>query len=318
MTDKKHDVTQSFPAKRSQAETIEPLPRPYAAPLQIDAAGLSDPGKLRSNNQDHFLVARVGRSLDTLMTSLPDGEIPERFDQTGHVMMVADGMGGAAGGEVASRVAISTLVNIVLDVPDWIMKLDEANAKELMRRAIGYYRKVDSTLAEMARADPKLSGMGTTMTVGYTIGDQMTLSHVGDSRAYLCRAGELKQLTRDHTHVQSLVDAGLISREEAATHRLRNVLTNAVGGSEKSIEVDVQRLALADGDRLLFCTDGLTEVVSDAEITEVLNRGKAPEVVCRSLVDLCLDRGAPDNVTVIAARATLAAAEAPGRAQTSG
>jgi len=305
MKDNEQETTQSFPAMSPQTDKPEPPPRPYASPLRIDASGLSHTGKVRSSNQDHFLIARVGRSLDTLMTSLPDGEVPERFDETGHVMMVADGMGGAAGGEVASRVAISTLVNIVLDVPDWIMKFDEDNAEEVMRRAVSYYRTVDSTLAELMRADPKLRGMGTTMTVGYSIGDQMSLSHVGDSRAYLSRAGELKQLTRDHTHVQSLVDAGLISREEAATHRLRNVLTNAVGGSADSIDVDVQRLRLSAGDRLLFCSDGLTEVVSDSEIGELLGRGKAPEIVCRSLVDLALDRGAPDNVTVVAARCSV-------------
>jgi protein phosphatase len=302
MKDRSQDDTQPIPIRRADDAPRDRPRRPFASPVRVDAAGLSDRGQVREDNEDHFLVARVGRSLDTLLTSLPTGQIPERFDETGYVMMVADGMGGAAAGEMASRVAISTLVNIVLDVPDWIMKLDEASAEKMMRRAVGYYQKVDSALAELANADPQLRGMGTTMTVGYSIGEDLFVFHVGDSRAYLFRDGKLRQLTRDHTHVQKLVDAGMITREEAATHRLRHVLTNAVGGKAKTIGVDAQRLGIADGDHLLLCTDGLTEVVEDDEIADVLGRGKAPEVVCRSLVDLALDRGGPDNVTVVTAR----------------
>ncbi len=288
------------PVLIQQAET--PRERPYSPPVRVVAAGLSHKGNVRKDNQDHYLVARVGRSLDTLVTSLPKGEVPERFDETGFALMVADGMGGAAAGEVASRVAISTLVNIVLDVPDWIMKLDERVADKLMSRAVTYYRKVDTTLADLVKADPELQGMGTTMTVGYSIGRDMFVSHVGDSRAYLFRDKKLKQLTRDHTHVQELVEAGMITREEAATHRLRHVLTNAIGGRDREIDVDVQRVRLQHGDRLLFCSDGLTEVVRDDDIADVLGRSKAPEVVCRSLVDLALERGGPDNVTVVTAR----------------
>jgi protein phosphatase len=302
MKDRSQDDTQPIPILREDDAPGESPRRPFASQVRVDAAGLSDRGKVREDNEDHFLVARVGRSLDTLLTSLPSGEIPERFDETGYVMMVADGMGGAAAGEIASRMAISTLVNIVLDVPDWIMKLDADSAKKMMRRAVGYYQKVDSALAEMGKADPQLRGMGTTMTVGYSIGVDLFVFHVGDSRAYLFRDGKLRQLTHDHTHVQKLVDAGTITREEAATHRLRHVLTNAIGGKAKRIGVDVQRLGITDGDRLLLCSDGLTEVVADGEIADVLRRGKAPEVVCRSLVDLALERGGPDNVTVVTAR----------------
>jgi protein phosphatase len=292
------DDTEPVPIQRADTR----LERPYVPPVRVDSAGLSHTGKVREANEDHYLVARVGRSLDTLVTSLPEGEVPERFDETGFAMMVADGMGGAAAGEVASRVAISTLVNIFLDVPDWIMRLNRANADKLMARAEEYFRKLDTTLAELVQADPALRGMGTTMTVGYSIGKNMFVSHVGDSRAYLFRDGKLEQLTRDHTHVQELVDAGSITREEAATHRLRHVLTNAIGGRDRSIDVDMLRVRLQDGDRMLLCTDGLTEVVPDTDIADVLGRSKAPEVVCRSLVDLALERGGPDNVTVVTAR----------------
>jgi protein phosphatase len=276
-------------------------PRPFSSKLRVDASGLSHAGSVRPNNEDHFLVARMGRSMHTLMSNLPDDDVPARFDESGYVMMVADGMGGAAGGEVASRMAISTLVNIVLDVPDWIMKLDDENARQLMGRAVRYYRKVDSALAARAQAEPELAGMGTTMTVGYSIGTDLFIAHVGDSRVYVFRDKTLQQLTRDHTHVQVMLEAGLIKREDVATHRLRNVLTNALGAGDRDVDVDFHRLGLADGDRLLLCTDGLTEMVPDEQITSILDQGKRPDETCRDLVDRALERGGRDNVTVVVA-----------------
>jgi protein phosphatase len=234
------------------------------------------------------------------LSNLPEGDVPSRFDDSGYALMVADGMGGAAGGEVASRMAISTLVNVFLDVPDWIMKPDDERAEEVMRRAALYYQQVDSALAEHVKQKPELSGMGTTMTVGYSLGAELFLVHVGDSRAYLSRGAELRQLTHDHTHVQEMADAGFISREEVATHRLRHVLTNVLGGHGQ-VDVDVHRLQLVDGDRLLLCTDGLTDLVDDAKIAEVLARHPGPREATRELVDQALDRGGNDNVTVVLA-----------------
>jgi protein phosphatase len=301
--DKTKDDTQ--PIKPETALRSGEPRRPYVSRVQVDAAGLSHPGKVRSANQDHYLVARVGRSLETLKTNLPEGEVPNRFDETGYVMMVADGMGGAAAGEVASRLAVSTLINIVLDVPDWIMKLDDDRAEEVMQRAAGYYRQVDSALAERAEAEPQLSGMGTTMTLAYSLGRDLFVAHVGDSRAYLLRGGTLQQLTHDHTHVQSLLDAGMITHEEAASHRLRNVLTNVLGGNVRLVDVEIHRVGLANGDRLLLCTDGLHGVVKNGEVAAALSRMEQPDKTCRELVDLALERGAPDNVTAVAARYTV-------------
>jgi protein phosphatase len=283
--------------------------RPPVSQARIEATGMTHTGRVRQDNQDHFLIARLGRSLHTLSTSLPSGEVPRRFDETGTVMMVADGMGGAAGGEIASRTAIQTLVNILLDVPDWILRGDDVSAERLVRRTVRFYRALNAEISERARVEPDLSGMGTTMTVAYAIGQALFIAHVGDSRAYLLRDGELRQLTRDHTHVQRMVDDGTIAPEEAATHRLRHVLTNVIGGGAEGAGVEIHRGELLDGDRLLVCSDGLTEVVRDDDIAEVLRRTDAPEFVCRTLVDLALERGGPDNVTVIAARCTLGETE---------
>jgi serine/threonine protein phosphatase PrpC len=273
-----------------------------SAAVRVDSSGLSDRGKVRPDNQDHFYLARLGRFSQTLATSLPAGELPERLEEAGYVAVVADGMGGHAGGEVASRTAIIVFFHLLFDTPDWVLRVDDHSAPKIVDRITSRYRSLDSLLAERARVDPSLHGMGTTMILAYSIGLDLFLAHVGDSRAYLCRGGSLRQLTRDHTRVQKLVDAGVLTREEAATHRLRNVLTNVVGGGAPLTDVDVHRVRLAVGDTLLLCSDGLHGVAKDEEIASILAEPTSAEAACRSLVDLALQRGAPDNVTAVVTR----------------
>jgi serine/threonine protein phosphatase PrpC len=275
--------------------------RAFVPALHVEVSALTHIGLVRSNNEDHFLVTRSGRSLETVMTNLPAGDIPVRFDTTGFAMVVADGMGGHAGGEVASRMAIGTLVRMVLDVPDWIMNLDEANAPRVMERMVHYYRGVDRALAAHAEVHRDLAGMGTTMTIAYSIGTHLFLAHVGDSRCCLFRDASLRQLTRDQTHAQRLVDAGVLPREEVATSRLRHVLTQALGAADPALEVEMAQMQLRPGDRLLLCTDGLTDMVNDAAIATVLAQVQTPAATCKSLVDLALKHGGRDNVTVIVA-----------------
>src|SRR5262245_61360469 len=262
-----------------------------SAAVRVDCSGLSDRGRVRPDNQDHFYLARLGRFSQTLATSLPAGELPERLEEAGYVAGVADGMGGHAGGEVASRTAIIVFFHLLFDTPDWVLKVDDQSAAKILDRVTDRYRSLDSLLDERARVDPDLHGMGTTMTLTYSIGFDLFLAHAGDSRAYLCRAGSLKQLTRDHTRVQELVDLGMMTREEAATHRLRNVLTNVLGGGVPLTDVDVHRVSLAAGDTVLLCSDGLYDVVKDDEIASVLARGASAQAACRGLIDLALERG---------------------------
>jgi protein phosphatase len=275
---------------------------PPSAAVAVDAAGLSDRGKVRGDNQDHFYLGRLGRFSQTLATSLPAGELPERLEEAGHIAVVADGMGGHKGGEVASRTAIIVFFHLLFDTPDWVLRVDEDSAQKIFDRVTTRYRSLDSLLAERAMIDPNLHGMGTTMTLTYSIGFDLFLAHAGDSRAYLCRGGSLMQLTRDHTQVQMLVDEGELTREEAATHRLRNVLTNVLGGGLPLTDVDVDRVHLAVGDTVLLCSDGLYDVVKDDEIASILGGTSSAEAACRSLIDLALARGAPDNVTVVVSR----------------
>jgi serine/threonine protein phosphatase PrpC len=270
-----------------------------SAAVRVDSFGMSDRGKTRVDNQDHFYLGRIGRFSQTLATSLPAGELPERLEQAGYVAVVADGMGGHAGGEVASRTAIIVFFHLLFDTPDWVLKVDEHSAAKILDRVTDRYRSLDSLLDERARVDPNLRGMGTTMTLTYSIGFDLFLAHAGDSRAYLCRGGSLRQLTRDHTRVQELVDAGMMTREEAATHRLRNVLTNVLGGGVPLTDVDVHRIALAAGDTVLLCSDGLYDVVKDDEIASILGAAASAEAACPALIALAMERGAPDNVTAV-------------------
>jgi protein phosphatase len=273
-----------------------------AAAVRVDSFGLSDRGKVRPDNQDHFYLARLGRFSQTLATSLPPGELPDRLEEAGYVAVVADGMGGHAAGEIASRTAIVVFFHLLFDTPDWVLKIDDQSAKKVLDRVATRYRSLDSLLAERARVDPSLSGMGTTMTLAYSLGLDLFLAHAGDSRAYLCREGSLRQLTRDHTQVQMLVDTGVLTREQAATHRLRNVLTNVLGGGVPLNDVDVDRVRLQPGDAVVLCSDGLYEVVKDDEIARVIGAQSTAEATCKALIALALERGAPDNVTVVVSR----------------
>jgi protein phosphatase len=279
------------------------LSRRGAAPAaQVDLAARSHPGKVRPNNEDHFLVVRFHRALQTLLTNLPDGLVPLRAEEAGYGLVVADGMGGMAAGEVASRSAIGTLINLALATPDWVLTGGGPEVERVMRRMAERYRRVDAALREQAAADPGLAGMGTTMTLACSLGADLVLAHVGDSRAYLLRGGALHPLTRDHTLVRELVDRGIVRPEQAAGHPLRHVLTRALGGAGGEVDAEVQRVALADEDQLLLCTDGLTDMVDPAAIGAILCGAASSNGACQALVELALQEGGKDNVTVVLAR----------------
>jgi protein phosphatase len=291
-------------AEFATPSTPAPAPsrHPASAAVQVDLGALSHQGLVRSNNEDCYLVARLRRALEPLLTNLPADQRPARAEEVGYGMVVADGMGGPAAGEVASRLAISILVDIQVHTPDWIMRTGGPGGDQPLERIAARYNQVDAALKEEGRADPRLAGMGTTMTLGYSLGADLFLGHVGDSRAYLRRGGDLHQLTRDHTMAQALADAGLVPPEEVGRHRLRHVLTRALGGSGPDVLADVNRTRLRDGDDLLLCTDGLTEMVEDAAIGAVLGRAATAQAACQELVELALRGGGKDNVTVVVAR----------------
>jgi protein phosphatase len=269
--------------------------------VEVELAGKSDPGKVRANNEDHFLISRFERSMKTLATNLPKGEVEPSYAEAAYGMLVADGVGGSAGGEVASRTAISTLVELVLDTPDWTMPFDEPLAERVLRRMETRFQKVREVLVEHAKADPSLRGMGTTLTLACSFGPELLTAHVGDSRAYLFHKGRLQALTHDQTLAQSLADAGAIPQDDVAHHPARHVLTSALASRGAFARVELRRLRLQDGDRLLLCSDGLTEMVSEEEIGWALAAAASCDEACDRLIHLALEAGGRDNVTVVLA-----------------
>jgi protein phosphatase len=294
-------MTESSAASTNTPLVEARLPRPFSSLVHVDIGALTHTGHRRINNEDQFFVAKVTRALETLMSSLPPGDVPARADELNYVMVVADGMGGHAAGEVASRVTISALVALALQIPDWILRADPGHAPEIERRARETVQQVGSLLVERGRQDASLRGMGSTLTAARSYGRDLLIVHVGDSRAYLLRAGHLQRLTRDHTYAQMMVDAGLCSPDDANISGVRHILTNVLGGAVEAVDVDVDLLRLEDGDRLLLCSDGLTDGVDDQTIEATLQRALSSREACDQLVQLALDSGGHDNVTVVVA-----------------
>jgi protein phosphatase len=276
---------------------------PPSSQVKVEIAGTTHCGHVRRNNEDHYLAIRFQRSLDILSTNLEDNTTEQSFEEIGYGLLVADGMGGMAAGEVASRMALCKLVELVVNTPDWIMKFTrQQDERHLMERITERFRQVNEALRDEAALDRSLSGMGTTLTVGVSLGSILLIGHIGDSRAYVLRGNELRQLTYDHNLAQALADAGNADPDDPARHVLHNVLTAALGTSSKRADPQVLRCQLSPGDQVLLCTDGLTEMVSSETIAAVLSEAPSSKAACDSLIDLALAAGGIDNVTVLLAR----------------
>ncbi|MEO6807792.1 MAG: protein phosphatase 2C domain-containing protein [Isosphaeraceae bacterium] len=274
--------------------------------LRVECAGLTHQGRVRPNNEDHFLVAKLAKSLRVCASSLPVDNQPHFSDEEGFLMIVADGMGGAAAGEEASMLAVTTVEEFVLNVVKWFLHLGQHEESALLIELREAFVRADRNVIERAQDDFRLSGMGTTLTVAFSVATDLFLVHAGDSRAYLFRDGELHQITRDHTMAQVLVEGGVLSPEDARHHRQRHIITNAIGGPRKGVHAEIHKVSLVDGDTILLCTDGLTEPVDNNRIAAVLTDHPDPDAACRQLITLALDAGGPDNITAVVGRYQIA------------
>ena len=291
------DTEEYVPFEARVADFYEPEPRAH---VRVEVAGKSHPGLVRPNNEDQYSVVRRYRGREILATSLPR-ELLDTAEDHAYTLAVADGMGGRNFGELASLLALRTGWELGGDEIKWAVRMNEHEVEELRRKAEVFCRLLDEALLAEIRKNPRLAGMGTTLTLGYTTGPNLFTIHVGDSRAYLYRGGALRRLTRDHNVGQALVDAGAAEPDSPEVRRMRKVLTNCLGGPGAGVQADFAHLLLLDGDRLLLCTDGLNDMVADAEIAALLDRHPAPAAACAALVDAALAGGGKDNVTAVVA-----------------
>jgi protein phosphatase len=262
--------------------------------IHVSVFGKTDLGRTRDHNEDTFLVADLSRRVSSLQPDMREHEVGPR----GSLFMVADGMGGAAAGEVASRMAADAVFSHMTTV--W-PEDNEISAQRFAYRMKEAVELANNRIHTHAREHPEVRGMGTTATVAGIFASDLYLAQVGDSRAYLIRDGQITQITKDQSLMQRLVEAGEITEEEAEQSERRNIILQALGPDPR-VKVDLTRQSLRRGDLLVLCSDGLSGQVKKEEIAEIA--GSTPELMdlCAKLIDLANERGGPDNITAIAAR----------------
>ena len=270
-------------------------------PLIVRSFGMTDRGQVRESNEDHFLIAELARTLHVQQTSLKQEE-SQSARHRGHVFIVADGMGGHVAGEVASALSLVSIEAFLLNSLKRFSTLKCTEESVVLKEFEAAVRQADARLFDEASQHPELIGMGTTLTMAFAIRRCLFIAHAGDSRCYVYSGGQLRQVTRDHTVVAELVRHGALTPEEASHHSYRNIVTNILGGTERGVHAEVQRLDLQAGDVVLLCSDGLSGMVSDEQIAAVLQEESDPEKACRRLLDAANANGGRDNITAIVAR----------------
>ena len=259
-------------APRASVDSLSRWPATTGPALDVGAA--SDRGRVRSNNEDSFVVLPVGPSSSELL------------------LVVADGLGGASGGEVASRLAVEAVAD-TLSGPR-----DRETPADALRRAFVH---ADTAVREAAQNDAALEGQGTTLTAALVRWPHVWMAHVGDTRAYLLRDGRMHRLTRDHTMAERMREEGLVAPQEPVG-RLESMLWNAIGGSTEELEVEQRRERLYAGDGLRLCSDGLTRHLADEELARRAGRDRTAGELCDDLVRAANGAGGEDNVTAVFVR----------------
>jgi len=271
------------------------------APLQVRSFGATDPGKVRPNNEDQFLIAEVGCCLRPYQSSLH--ELPVQCGpHQGYLFVVADGMGGHQAGEQASALAVDCVRKDLLEVSPELLHSARSDPELLRQQLERVIAQANDCVCQAAGRHPRLRGMGTTLTLAFFLEPHLLVAHAGDSRCCLIRDGQLHRLTRDHTLAQEMLDRGRVGPDDTMPHAWRHILTNSVGGSESAIRVDGCQVALRAGDSLLLCSDGLTDMLDDVRIGQIVRDGQEPHAICRQLIHQAKEAGGRDNITAIFAQ----------------
>ncbi len=275
---------------------------------ELDMFGLTHIGRVRKENQDHFMLCTVHPQVVVHGTSLPDpASLPLRGERIATYMLVADGVGSGSGGGEASRVALATITQYVASSMRSYHSAGAASDTEFYQALTDAALEAHTAVKKRQLLDPDAK-MATTLTLAVAVFPWMYVTQVGDSRCYIYWQGKLNQITRDQTLAQGLADQGILPADRVSSSPLSHVLSSAIGG-EEAMPV-VSRVEIPRGCVILLATDGLTKHVSNEEIAEQIKTMKSSEQLCRSLLDLALERGGSDNITLIAARAPIAAGTA--------
>jgi protein phosphatase len=266
---------------------------------RVDACGLTDVGRKRKLNEDQFVIVSLQKSAQVQQTSLTDPRVFDRIrGPEALLFVVADGVGGRPGGALASQTAVTSLVEYLGEAAGCFHNLDVDREHEFLEQLETAVRRTHQRITtEHGGGD---MGPATTLTMATLVWPRAYLVHVGDSRAFYLRKGRLRQLTRDQTMGEYMVDAGAWTEQQARTSSQGKVLASVVGGSEMTLSVGL--VDLQPGDILLLCTDGLTRHVPDERIAQLLGGATDAAAACRALVDAALADGGSDNVTVVVAR----------------
>jgi len=266
----------------------------------LDAYGATHIGKVRTVNEDQFLIASLMKLVEIEQTSLPDTDLGQLTGPgRAALLMVADGVGGLKAGEKASETALENVARYVTQAMRCYYTVDEAAEARFIDELRMAVMKTHEDVQQAGEADPEREGMATTLTLVKVINRRAYVVQVGDSRCYLFRDGELSQITRDQTIAQDLVDQGVMSAVTAEHSPFSHILSSAIGGTAFP---EVYTLDLHTDDMLLLATDGLTKHVSNVELREQLTSSDSAESICHRLLHMALDGGGSDNVTVVVAR----------------
>jgi PPM family protein phosphatase len=286
-------------SSETESSRIDPPAQPGSCQhTSVRSFGRTDPGRVRTSNEDHFLIAELARTMWVHQTSLPQPET-QYGNHRAHVFLVADGMGGHNAGEIASALTVASIESFILNMLRRFSNLQATEEENAAREFQTALEQAHARIFQETARHPEFSGMGTTLTMAFASNWKLFVVHAGDSRCYLFRGGELKQMTTDHTVVGELLRRGVIEPREAAHHRYRHVVTNAVGGTAAQIQAEVHKTDLRPEDVVLLCTDGLTDMLSDARIAEILLMEYEPQAACDGLVAAANEQGGKDNITAV-------------------
>jgi PPM family protein phosphatase len=268
---------------------------------EIDVYGITHPGKVRKSNQDHFLICSLQRGVVVHHTSLPDAGRWSGAERLAFLAMVADGVGGSAMGEEASRLAVAGITEYVTESMRTYYTADSTNDAAFAGALVEAAMQVHTRIVEQTREEAGPRGSSTTLTLWIGVWPRAYLLQVGDSRCYTLRGGVLTQISRDQTMAQELVDSGVLSRTEVHSSHWAHVLSSSIGGQQTAPVVT--RLDQTWGTVGLLCSDGLTKHVADERIAERLRSMTSARQVCETLLQDALDDGGSDNITILVGRA---------------